>query len=132
MAPTREGVTLTVAPMIHFELPSGQNTAMTGYDPALWVDQNRVREPKFPDAPGDLGHLSRRMRPRIPRIRYKILYLSILNSERFYSLGSCRHGSYARGGDIDRRARPHADLIGQPHRSRAPFNSRQKLYPRAA
>jgi hypothetical protein len=49
-------------------------------------------------------HLSRRMRPRIPRIRYKILYLSILNSERIYSLGSCRHGSYARGGDIDRRA----------------------------
>src|ERR1700688_170662 len=67
---------------------SGQNTAMTGYDSAIGVDQHRVREAKFPDAAGDFGHLSRRMRPRIPRVRDKVLNLSILNSERSYSLVS--------------------------------------------
>ena len=67
------------------------------------ANQHGVREAKFPDTAGDFGHLSRRMRPRIPRVRDKILYLSILNSERFNSLSGCRRGSYARaqGGDIE-------------------------------
>src|ERR1700730_1331313 len=44
----------------------------------------------------DLGHLGLRMRPCIPRIRNKVLNLSILNSERSYSLVSCLRGSCAR------------------------------------
>ena len=82
--------------LIHFELPSRQNPAVTGDDSTLGINQHGVREAKFPDTPGDFGHLSRGMRPRIPRIRDKVLNLSILNSERSYSLVSCRRGSRAR------------------------------------
>ena len=67
-----------------------------GLDSALGVNQHGVREAKFPDIAGDLGHLGLRMRPRIPRVRDKILYLPILNSERCNSLVSCRRGSRAR------------------------------------
>src|SRR5258708_4406872 len=52
----------------HFELPSGQNSAMPGYNSTLWIDQHRVREPKFPDTPGDFGDLSLRMGPRVARV----------------------------------------------------------------
>ena len=47
---------------------AGQNPAVTGYDSALGVNQHGVREAKFPDTAGDLGHLGLRMRPRVARV----------------------------------------------------------------
>src|SRR5712672_43911 len=38
-----------------------------GLDSALKVNQHGVREAKFPDTAGDLGHLGLRMRPRVAR-----------------------------------------------------------------
>ena len=96
MASERKAPGISISDASLKAVRAGQNPAVTGYDSALWVDQHGVREAKFPDTAGDFGHLSRRMRPRIPRVRDKILYLSILNSERFNSLSGCRRGSYAR------------------------------------
>src|SRR5258708_31716578 len=39
-----------------------------GLDSALKVNQHGVREAKFPDTAGDLGHLGLRMRPRVARV----------------------------------------------------------------
>src|SRR6267143_2024262 len=39
-----------------------------GLDSALKVNQHGVREAKFPDTAGDLGHLGFRMRPRVARV----------------------------------------------------------------
>src|SRR5258707_7850480 len=39
-----------------------------GLDSAIKVNQHGVREAKFPDTAGDLGHLGLRMRPRVARV----------------------------------------------------------------